>query len=128
VAVEDLIFLSKILQTAKLVGVAVEPAALPNILNMAAQPGTQAAIFDLNHRSGQAVETLKSLKQNPGTKDVPVIGFLSHVQTDLAAAARAAGCDMLLARSAFTQQLAHLLEKYGDPTQQARSEGVNGSL
>ena len=48
-----------------------------------------------------------------GISGVPVVAFLSHVQTDLAAAARAAGCDVLLARSAFTRDLPHLLEKYG---------------
>jgi hypothetical protein len=42
---------------------------------------------------------------------VQVMGFLSHVQTDLAAAAHEAGCDFVLARSAFAQQLPQLLVK-----------------
>jgi hypothetical protein len=40
---------------------------------------------------------------------VRVVGFLSHVQTDLAAQARAAGCDEVMPRSAFTQNLAAIL-------------------
>jgi DNA-binding NarL/FixJ family response regulator len=42
-------------------------------------------------------------------KDVRVVGFLSHVQRDLAAQAQAAGCDEVLPRSSFTQNLAAIL-------------------
>ena len=45
-------------------------------------------------------------------KGIPVIAFLSHVQTDLAAAAREAGCDILLARSAFVRELPQLMERF----------------
>lgn len=40
---------------------------------------------------------------------VRVIGFGSHVDTDTLAAARAAGCDQVLARSAFFGRLGELL-------------------
>jgi hypothetical protein len=40
---------------------------------------------------------------------VRVVGFLSHVQTELAAQARAAGCDEVMPRSAFTQNLMTIL-------------------
>ena len=112
VAVEDLIFLSKIRETARLVGVAVEPVDLRGLERRVAQSPPRAVILDLNHRSGSAVDALRALKLNPATSGVPVVAFLSHVQTDLAAAARAAGCDVLLARSAFTRDLPQLLAKY----------------
>jgi hypothetical protein len=38
-----------------------------------------------------------------------MVGFLSHVQTDLAAQARAAGCSEVMPRSSFTQNLAAIL-------------------
>jgi DNA-binding NarL/FixJ family response regulator len=63
-------------------------------------------IIDLNARSGpiQVIERLRAA--NNGAR---VVAFLSHVQGELAAQARAAGCDQVLARSSFTQNLATIL-------------------
>src|SRR5437879_11518829 len=93
VVVEDLIFLSKISGTARLVGVAVESVDLRSLEQRVAESPPRAVILDLNHRSGSAVDALRALKSNPATSGVPVVAFLSHVQTDLAAAARAAAAD-----------------------------------
>ncbi|MGH9359189.1 MAG: hypothetical protein ACRD1O_08445 [Terriglobia bacterium] len=113
VVVEDLIFLSKIQQTAKLTGIETETAPLQKLSERLAEPESiTAVIFDLNHRSGQAVEALRAMKADLKTQHIPAIAFLSHIQTDLAAAARGAGCDLLLARSAFAAQLPQLLRKY----------------
>lgn len=109
--VDDLFFLAKIQQTAQLVGVPVEPVEPKKLAERVAQIPVRAVILDLNHRSGSAVEVLRAIKTDPAMSRIRVLGFLSHVQTDLAAAARAAGCDALLARSAFTQQLPQLLLK-----------------
>jgi len=110
-AVDDLFFLGKIQQTAKLLGIRVAAADPRKVREQIARTPVCAVILDLNHRSGGAVEALHALKSDPITAGVQVLGFLSHVQTDLAAAARAAGCDILLARSAFSQQLPQLIEK-----------------
>lgn len=109
--VEDLLFLSKIQQTAQLVNVAVKPIDLAKLTEEIARASPRAVILDLNHRSGSALEVLGTLKRNSATKHVPVVGFVSHVQTDLINAARHAGCDLVMARSAFTQQLPELLRK-----------------
>ena len=42
-----------------------------------------------------------------------VIGFLSHLQGDLKAKAMEAGCDMVMPRSAFSQNLPNLLRRHG---------------
>jgi hypothetical protein len=42
---------------------------------------------------------------------IPTVGFASHVQTDVIEAARRAGVGEVLARSAFTQKLAEILER-----------------
>jgi phosphoketolase len=42
-------------------------------------------------------------------RGIPTVGFLSHVQKDLAVAAREAGCDRIVARSAFTRDLPRIL-------------------
>ena len=38
-----------------------------------------------------------------------MVGFLSHVQKDLAVAARERGCDRIMARSAFVKDLPRIL-------------------
>jgi CheY-like chemotaxis protein len=115
VVVDDLLFLSKIQQTAKLLGASVEAVDPGKLEERMALSAARAVILDLNHRSGSAVEVLRALKSNQATAGTPVVAFLSHVQTELASAARAAGCDVLLARSAFTRELPQLLEKYAGP-------------
>jgi CheY-like chemotaxis protein len=110
VAVEDLIFLSKVQETARAVGVTIETVSPAHIAERAARGDVAAVILDLNHRSGAAVETVRALKSQPATRHIPVLGFLSHVQTDLAAAAREAGCEHVMARSAFSVQLPQLLQ------------------
>lgn len=111
IVVEDLIFLSKIQQTAKLVDVAIEVVAPGALAERLTQGPVPAILCDLNYRQGLALDAIRRLKEN--RQPVPVIGFLSHVQADLAAAAREAGCDVVMARSAFSQQLPQLLVQYG---------------
>jgi len=110
-AVDDLFFLGKIQQTAKLLGIRVGTADPHKLWEEIARTPVCAVILDLNYRAGAGVEVVRALKSDPATAAVPLLGFLSHVQTDLAAAARAAGCDIVLARSAFSQQLPQLLRK-----------------
>jgi CheY-like chemotaxis protein len=110
--VDDLLFLSKIQQAAQHVGVAVKSARPAGLAKLAMEVVPSALIIDLNHRSGKALEVLRTLKSDLKTKDIAVIGFVSHVQTDVIAAARDAGCDLVLARSAFVSQLPSLLRRF----------------
>lgn len=113
IVVEDLIFLSKIQQTAKLTGVEIEVTPLARLKErLEDTESISAVIFDLNHRSGLAVDSMREMKTDPRNRGIPAIAFLSHVQAELAAQARDAGCDLLLARSAFTAQLSQILQKY----------------
>ncbi len=109
--VEDIFFLAKIQQTARQLGVTVESVGPDALQGSLAQNGASAILVDLNHRSGKAIAVLEGLKDDPATRSIPVVAFLSHVQTDLAQAARAAGCDRVMARSAFSQQLPALLQE-----------------
>ena len=110
--VDDLFFLSKIQQPAQHVGVTVKSAQPADLPDLAIQDVPNALIIDLNHRSGKALEVLRTLKADLKTKDIAAIGFVSHVQNDLIAAARDAGCDLVLARSAFVSQLPSLLQRF----------------
>ena len=51
------------------------------------------------------------MKADPVLTKIPIVGFASHVQTDVIEAARKAGVDDVLARSAFTQRLPEILAR-----------------
>jgi DNA-binding NarL/FixJ family response regulator len=109
--VDDLLFLSKIRETAKHLGVEVKAAQPADLPEAALATVPNAILIDLNHWSGKALEVLRALKSHSTTKDIAVVGFVSHVQDELIAAARDAGCDIVLARSAFVSQLPSLLQR-----------------
>lgn len=109
--VEDIFFLAKIQGTARQLGITVESVTPDALQSSLVYDGECAILLDLNHRSGKAIAVLEGLKNNPVTQSVPVVAFLSHVQTDLAQVARAAGCDRVMARSTFSQQLPALLRE-----------------
>ena len=108
---DDLFFQMKLAETAKQLGVEVKVAANADALMGLLAGEAKLVIVDLNARS-QPIATIEKLRQ--ARKDVRVVGFLSHVQTELAAEARAAGCDEVLPRSSFTQNLAAILSAAKD--------------
>src|ERR1700730_3249532 len=118
VLIDDLFFQAKLFETAKLTGITLETAATGEQLLKAAAANPEAlVIVDLNARQGalNAVQQLCKGELDPaGKSNGPgnprrVIAFLSHVQTDLAERARAAGCQEVMPRSRFTLHLAELL-------------------
>jgi len=103
---DDLFFQMKVAETAKHLGVELKVATNADALLSLLDPPPKLLIVDLNARSQpiQAIERVRA-----GKNGLRVVGFLSHVQTDLAAQARAAGCDEVMPRSSFTQNLAVIL-------------------
>jgi len=112
--IDDLFFLAKVHETAKHTGVMLETAATGEQLLKAASASPGALILvDLNARQGalDAVERLCASSEAANGPGNPrrVIAFLSHVQTDLAERALAAGCQEVMPRSKFTQNLPEIL-------------------
>ena len=114
--VDDLFFQAKLTETARKIGVTLKTvasgAALAKMLE-AAPDGARVdlprlVIVDLNARQG-AVEAIEQLQRSGNP--IPIIGFLSHVQTDLAERARAAGCKQVMPRSSFTANLSEILSQ-----------------
>ena len=60
--------------------------------------------------SGQTV-SIARLKANPATASTPVLAYLSHTQVDLKRAAEQAGCDLVLPRSVFSQNIHEILRR-----------------
>jgi CheY-like chemotaxis protein len=104
--IDDLFFQMKVAETAKHLGMELKVAANGDALLTLLESEPKLVIVDLNARS-QPIQVIERVRA--GKSGVRVIGFLSHVQTDLAAQARAAGCDEVMPRSSFTQNLSAIL-------------------
>jgi PleD family two-component response regulator len=109
-AVEDLLFRSKISETASSLGIeAAFPRNPRRLLEALRESPPDLLVVDLNSARFEPLTLLRSVKSDEATVNVPTVGFLSHVQKDLAVAAREAGCDRVVARSAFTKDLPRIL-------------------
>ena len=112
--IDDLFFLAKVHETAKITGVTLETSSTgEQLLKSAAANPSALILVDLNARQGalEAVERLCASNSAANGQGNPrrVIAFLSHVQTDLAERARAAGCAEVMPRSKFTENLSEIL-------------------
>jgi CheY-like chemotaxis protein len=116
--VDDLFFAAKIQETARKLNVKVEFAK--NDKDLAERMATNGEekpsliIFDLNNVAAKPLTLIPKLKSKL-KKGTSIIGFLSHVQGDLKQKAHEVGCDMVLPRSAFSQNLPQLLRRHGAP-------------
>jgi len=115
--IEDLFFNAKITETARKLGVKVafvknDKDAIAELTSgeEADRPGL--IVFDLNNANVKPLTLIPKLKAKL-KKSTSVIGFLSHLQGDLKAKAVEAGCDTVMPRAAFSQNLPNLLRRYG---------------
>ncbi len=113
-AVEDLLFRSKISETAEQVGVeAAFPRNPRRLLEALRASPPDLLVLDLNSARFEPLELLRTVGSDAALRNVSTVGFLSHVQADLAIAAREAGCDRVMARSAFVENLPRVLSGDG---------------
>ena len=115
--VDDLFFAAKIQETARKLNVKVEFAKSDKDLAErmqlnGAETKPSLIIFDLNNANAKPLTLIPKLKAKL-KKGTSIIGFLSHVQGDLKQKAHEVGCDMVLPRSAFSQNLPQLLRRHG---------------
>jgi DNA-binding NarL/FixJ family response regulator len=114
VAVDDLLFSSKIRAVAKHAGVELTFARTPaEILERARTDRPALVIFDLDSAKADPVATIGALKADPTLADIRTLAFASHVHTALINAARKAGAEQVLPRSAFAGNLADILLSAG---------------
>src|SRR5271165_871937 len=116
--VEDLFFLAKIQETARKMNVKVEFVKTEKDLNERMGENGDGKpsliIFDLNNAAAKPLSVIPKLKSKL-KKATNIIGFLSHVQGELKMKAQEAGCDMVVPRSAFSQNLAQILRRHAAP-------------
>jgi CheY-like chemotaxis protein len=109
---DDLMFTVKIKDAAQRSGFPVEFLKSELDAFERAKDGPLMMIIDLNARCVNAVPLIAKLKSDDATKGVTLIGYVSHVQGELKQQAQEAGCDMVLARSAFSQNLPVILKRH----------------
>jgi CheY-like chemotaxis protein len=113
-AVDDLFFAAKIRTTAELLGVPISFARDPDALIAAAQQDLPAlVVVDLQAQRLDPFALAERMKTDAGLSHVPLIGFCSHVQTELLQRARQSGFDRVMARSTFTKELPEILQSAG---------------
>ena len=121
--VEDLFFLTKIQETGRKMNVKVEfvksEKDLSDRMLSNGEGKPSLIIFDLNNANAKPLTLIPKLKSKL-KKGTSIIGFLSHVQGDLKQKAHEVGCDMVLPRSAFSQNLPQLLRRHGATETEAR--------
>jgi len=107
-------FIVKIQEAAKRVGletifVKTEEDALAQ-----AQLDPAVIILDLNSNNIDPLQVIERLKADDSTRKINLLGYVSHVQAELKQAAQDKGCDMVMARSAFSQNLPVILKRYSE--------------
>jgi CheY-like chemotaxis protein len=114
--IEELFFQAKIQESAKKLGVKVafiknDKDALTELTD-GEENKPALIVFDLNNANAKPLTTIPKLKAKL-KRTASIVGFLSHLQGDLKAKAVEAGCDVVMPRAAFSQNLPNLLRRYG---------------
>ncbi len=115
--IEDLFITAKVQETARKLGVKVsfiknEKEAIAELTSGEAENKPALIVFDLNNANAKPLTLIPKLKTKL-KRSVSIIGFLSTIQGDLKAKAVEAGCDTVMPRAAFSQNLPNLLRRYG---------------
>jgi CheY-like chemotaxis protein len=109
-AVDDMFFASKIRGTAEALGVNIKfHRRLEGLVAAAEEQAPDLILVDLHNEKINPLELARQLKANESLKMIPLLGFFSHVQTDLQRAAIEAGFDQVLPRSVFSRDLGKIL-------------------
>jgi CheY-like chemotaxis protein len=110
--IEDLFFTVKINESAKQAGLTAEfvKSEMDAIERAKLQPC--AIVIDLNCATIDVLHLIAELKASPELREINLLGFVSHVQGELKQKAQEAGCNMVLARSAFSQNMQQIFNRY----------------
>lgn len=110
--VDDLMFRSRIQTAAQGVGADVRFVASPDAaISLIHDHAPAFVIADLNAVRLETLRVVAEVKADPSLASTVIVGFVSHVDADTVAAARAAGVDEVMARSAFVMKLPQLLAR-----------------
>lgn len=114
--INDLFFSVKLTDAAKRAGMALEFVKDSAEVLDKAKSKPALIILDLNFEAVEPLSLIASLKGSADTKGISLIGYLSHIQGELKQQAQEAGCDMVLARSAFSQNMPVIFKRHSGNT------------
>jgi PleD family two-component response regulator len=108
--VDDMFFASKIRAVAEAVGAEISfQRSQEALIKKAREAKPQLIIVDLHNQKIAPTGLAQALKTDDELRAVPLLGFFSHVQTELQQSALAAGFDQVIPRSVFAKDLPNLL-------------------
>jgi CheY-like chemotaxis protein len=113
--IDDLFFVAKIQEISRKLNVKVEFVKSDKDIaekteNIEEKPSL--IIVDLNSNSIKPLPVITKMRSKY-KKNTSIVGFVSHVQGDLKIKAQEAGCDVVMPRSAFSQNLPNILRRHG---------------
>jgi CheY-like chemotaxis protein len=108
--VDDMFFKSKIRAVAEAVGTEISfPRNKDALIQKAREAEPQLIIVDLHNQKIDPAALATELKADYELHSIPLLGFFSHVQTELQRNAIAAGFDQVIPRSVFARDLSKIL-------------------
>ena len=115
--IEDLFVVAKMQEAARKLGIKIqfskaEKETLAAITEAPEAERPSLIVFDLNNGNAKPLSAIPKLKAKL-KRGTSIIGFLQHIQGDLKLKAIEAGCDSVMPRSAFSQNLPNLLRRHG---------------
>ena len=106
--VDDLVFRAKIEAAAKPREMTVRIATdIASVRQALAETSYDRVIVDLNLAAESALDVVTAIRQT--VPSVPILGYCSHIHTDLQGRARQAGCSEILSRASLVQRLPELV-------------------
>jgi len=108
--VDDMFFAAKIRAVAEAVGVEIScPRSKEVLIQKARETKPRLIVVDLHNQKFDSNELAGELKSDEQLRDIRILGFFSHVQTELQRNALAAGFDQVIPRSVFARDLPKIL-------------------
>ena len=108
--VDDMFFASKIRAVAEAAAVEISfPRSLQAVVSKARETKPGLILVDLHNQRIDPVALARELKADEELRSIKLLGFFSHVQTELQRNALAAGFDQVIPRSVFARDLPNLL-------------------
>ena len=108
----DLFFSVKIMDAAKKLGMTAEFVKDKTLALEKAKLKPPLIILDLNCDAADPLDLIAKVKSDPETAGIGMIAFVSHVQAELKQQAQDLGCDTVVARSVFAQNLPAILDSF----------------
>jgi len=108
--VDDMFFAAKIRAVAEAVGVEISfPRSKEVLIQKARETKPRLIVVDLHNQKFDSNALAAELKSDEQLRGIRILGFFSHVQTELQRNALSAGFDQVIPRSVFARDLGKIL-------------------